>query len=301
MDKYPMPNHNPNQQMGFSLIELLVASALGIIVLLAANSTYFSTFRLKQQVQTRVDYEQDVRVAANMLRGDARQLGNYNCMAAPTANQLNQDAMEGAFAESKNTQSISTILPTKFTSTSSITPASGSTPLVLVSASNNLANNILATGNDSCNNAITGNNTLRQVVYAVGTTTNSRLGLYRVIYTNGQNTPVSNAQLLIDNVLSMNQSFQYDNHTDAGCPKAKETTGVSESDWVAPNVASAVSALDFDNYTNPPILITTTLRTCPNGLNGNGNSCKDNQNPVIYEIKSMVRQGEVCAKQSLDD
>ena len=45
------------KQSGFSLIELMVASIISIIVLLAASSTFFSTYRLKEQVKSRVEYE----------------------------------------------------------------------------------------------------------------------------------------------------------------------------------------------------------------------------------------------------
>lgn len=62
------------KQQGFTLIELLVATAISIIVLLAASSTFITTYRLNQDVKKRISYEQDVRNAGDLLRTDSRQL-----------------------------------------------------------------------------------------------------------------------------------------------------------------------------------------------------------------------------------
>ncbi|MDF7675911.1 prepilin-type N-terminal cleavage/methylation domain-containing protein [Neisseriaceae bacterium ESL0693] len=309
-------NRSPRHQRGLTLIELMVASAIGIVVLLAASSTYFSTFRLKQQVQTRVAYEQDVRNTANMMRRDARQLGNYSCMDAPTAAQLNTGKMTGAFDDNNNTQSISTTLPISFNADNpGLTLDTNSTALVMVSGSEALANSVVATGKDegagesknSCGHAIVGDNTLQGVIYVVATDVSTgKKGLYRILYTNGNTNNLGAPQLLVDNVISVQQQFQYDDLKSTNCPSVPEDDNADVAwenlAWKDPKLTILQNQLDFDKK-NPPILITTTLTTCPNGVNDAG-TCTANASssgPVTYVIKSMVRQGAVCAQQALDE
>lgn len=64
---------------GFTLIEFLVASFLGIIVLLAIGTTYTITNRMKQTSELRLSAQQDLRNAAEMIIRDARMAGSFGC------------------------------------------------------------------------------------------------------------------------------------------------------------------------------------------------------------------------------
>ncbi|MFD1244814.1 PilW family protein [Paralysiella testudinis] len=66
-------------QAGFSLIEFLVASAISMIVLIAAGSTYFTTQQLNRVATERLNAQQDLRSAANLIVRDARQAGTFGC------------------------------------------------------------------------------------------------------------------------------------------------------------------------------------------------------------------------------
>lgn len=81
---------------GFSLIEFLVASAISIIVLIAAGSTYFTTRQLNQVASERLSAQQDLRNAANLIVRDARQAGTFGCanLASPNIEALSPYAAE---------------------------------------------------------------------------------------------------------------------------------------------------------------------------------------------------------------
>lgn len=66
-------------QAGFSMIEFLVASAISMIVLIAAGSTYFTTQQLNRVATERLNAQQDLRNAANLIVRDARQAGTFGC------------------------------------------------------------------------------------------------------------------------------------------------------------------------------------------------------------------------------
>lgn len=69
----------PQHQAGFSLIEFLVASAISMIVLIAAGSTFFTTQQLNRVATERLNAQQDLRNAANLIVRDARQAGTFGC------------------------------------------------------------------------------------------------------------------------------------------------------------------------------------------------------------------------------
>lgn len=259
------------KQSGFSLIELMVASIISIIVLLAASSTFFSTYRLKEQVKSRVEYEQDVRNAANLLRSDARQLGNFSCMQPPTPDDLS-NIFNATF--SPTPANGSQYLSTNFNGDIGVTQASGSQSLIITYINEDYANGLVATdcGKDIPDLA----NHINAAVYLVGTTNDGDQapGLYRVNYSNGVWT---SPQLIISNVSDIQYSFEYDGHQDADCPQ-------TASDIVKPNNVSS-QTVNTANYEKPPVLITATLTINPTQAN--------NQS-VNYVINAMVRQGEVC-------
>lgn len=68
-----------NKIHGFTLIEFMVASALAIIVIMAAGSTYLTTRRLNQSAQQRIDVQNNLRNAAAMISRDARVAGSFGC------------------------------------------------------------------------------------------------------------------------------------------------------------------------------------------------------------------------------
>lgn len=64
---------------GFSLIEFLVASILSMIVLIAAGSGFFMARQLNDVATARLQVQQDLRHAANMIVRDARMAGSFGC------------------------------------------------------------------------------------------------------------------------------------------------------------------------------------------------------------------------------
>ena len=69
----------PKKITGFTLIELLVASALSIIVLIAAGSGFVTTQKLSQVAKGRLQVQNDLRNATNMIVRDARMAGSFGC------------------------------------------------------------------------------------------------------------------------------------------------------------------------------------------------------------------------------
>ena len=267
----------PRRQQGFSLVELMVASAISIIVLMAASSTFLTTYKLKEQVKTRISYEQDVRNAANVIRSDMRQLADFSCKNPPSTSQLNS-IFENAF-DVKNKQFLSTELPTA-SSSIAVKPVTGSKPLVLTYVSDKLVNSILSS---KCQTNIDDED-ISAAVYVVGTTNlDPDPGFYRVNYSN---KTFSSPQLIVRNVTAVNYHFDYDNHTVNDCPSAASSTS---SPPLKANVTRTTD-LDF-KYEKPPVLIGVTLTVRPNGTNDN--------TTINYEINASVRQGEVCVSSKI--
>ncbi len=78
---------------GFTIIEFLVASALGIIVLVAVGSGYFATQRLNDVASARLNVQQDLRNASNLIVRDARMAGSFGCFnLGNTKASVNSDA-----------------------------------------------------------------------------------------------------------------------------------------------------------------------------------------------------------------
>ena len=73
--------HPPYQQkpQGFSVIEFLVASMLSMIVLVAVGSAYFSARKVNDVAGGRLNIQQDIRNAANMIVRDSRMAGSFGC------------------------------------------------------------------------------------------------------------------------------------------------------------------------------------------------------------------------------
>lgn len=89
-------SHRPfatKRSQGFSLIEFLVASALSMIVLIAVSSGYFASRQLSDTALARLNVQQDLRNASNMIVRDARMAGSFGCfnMAAHPATAVSED------------------------------------------------------------------------------------------------------------------------------------------------------------------------------------------------------------------
>lgn len=67
------------KNQGFTLIEFLVASALAIIVIMAAGGTYLMTRQLSDSGQKRINVQNDIRNAATAITRDARVAGTFGC------------------------------------------------------------------------------------------------------------------------------------------------------------------------------------------------------------------------------
>ena len=88
----------PKKITGFTLIELLVASALSIIVLIAAGSGFVTTQKLSQVAKGRLQVQNDLRNATNMIVRDARMAGSFGCfnLAKTATNDLTKLKDHGA-------------------------------------------------------------------------------------------------------------------------------------------------------------------------------------------------------------
>lgn len=71
----------PQTLSGFTLIEFIVASALAIIVIMAAGSTYVMTHKLNSTAQQRLSIQQNLRNASIQISRDARLAGAFGCFS----------------------------------------------------------------------------------------------------------------------------------------------------------------------------------------------------------------------------
>ena len=75
---------------GFTLMEFLIASALAMIVISAAGSTYFITRKLNNSAQKRLDTQQNLRNAALSITRDARNTGSFGCYSSASLSNANK-------------------------------------------------------------------------------------------------------------------------------------------------------------------------------------------------------------------
>lgn len=73
------PNWQRNQ--GFTLIELMIASTLGLIVIAVVGSLFMNTRQLNDLGMARVAVQQDLRTAGALITRDARMAGSFGCMS----------------------------------------------------------------------------------------------------------------------------------------------------------------------------------------------------------------------------
>lgn len=264
---------------GFTLIELMVATAISIIVLLAASSAFITTFSLNREVKQRINYENDVRNTADLLRTDLRGLGSFvgcrNLYPEGLKQALNRD-FPSLFID--NYQFISTTnIPEKMINSSlAVNPINSIKPLTV------LHEFAMARGNSigfNCAESVT--NTGEASIYLVGTTSsNTNPGLYRFVGS-GAGLNWQEPELLVSNVQDMSLTFYYDKHTVGDCPQSETK--------VEPDLEKLT---DIDTkYPRPPILVEVNLSVCRSGK-FKENKCEEEVNN--YVIQAMVRKGEFC-------
>ncbi|WP_159068613.1 PilW family protein [Neisseria wadsworthii] len=64
---------------GFSIIEFMVASLLSMIILIAVGAGYFAARKVNDVAIARLNAQQDIRNASNMVVHDARMAGGFGC------------------------------------------------------------------------------------------------------------------------------------------------------------------------------------------------------------------------------
>ena len=84
---------NYGNQQGFTLVEFMVASVLGLVVIAGAGALYSYTKRLNDVGMARVATLQDLRAASTMISQDARSAGVFGC--ASLGRQNAPDTLNG--------------------------------------------------------------------------------------------------------------------------------------------------------------------------------------------------------------
>lgn len=85
--RYFFPSY-PRQQQGFGLLEFLIASVLGIGVLLAASAVYLNAQRIHTASKTHINQQNLIRLASEQFRQDARIAGSFACFQVNGANAI---------------------------------------------------------------------------------------------------------------------------------------------------------------------------------------------------------------------
>lgn len=136
MKKQNISIQNYSNQQGFTLVEFMVASVLGLVVIAGAGALYSYTKRLNDIGMARVATLQDLRAAATMIAQDSRSAGVFGC--ASLGRQNAPDVVNGEIARyAPNTLTGAKALTTLNDVTNpaagvrwiSQTTATGSTPL----------------------------------------------------------------------------------------------------------------------------------------------------------------------------
>ena len=93
----------PIASSGFSLMEFLVASVLSMIVLIAVGSGYYSARKVNDVALARLDVQQNLRNASNMIVRDARMAGSFGCfnMADASNSSVYSDIRDNSLLQLK--------------------------------------------------------------------------------------------------------------------------------------------------------------------------------------------------------
>lgn len=296
--KYYPPITGTTQNIkGFSLIEFLVASALSMIVLVAVSKGYFTARQLNIAADSRMNTQQDLRNAANMVVRDARMAGSFGCFSMVEGN-TNQTITDNNAATSKsdvfkleNTAGNSGAVRkidsgnfnvAGFTATSDAlvflygadNPEDGD-PLVLstcdllVRPANNAKPADIAAAKTALGTATIRDNEISVLRYAVHAyvtgSIGGQTGLFR-FQLNGNTW--GNPQLLVSGVTDAEFEYMYVNN----CPSGEGDTETFQYD---------------DNLNGIPAFVRISLT---------GGAEDANQ---IYNIDAAIRGGNTCANRSL--
>ena len=263
---------------GFTLIELMVATAISIIVLLAASSAFITTFSLNQEVKQRINYDNDVQNTADLLRTDLREIGSFTgCY--DTSELKFENTFPGLFKDNRqmiSTNNISQKMKNMMETSLTVDPINNIKPLTVLHDSQ-IENGRISDSSYGCSTLI--GNTGMGSVYLVGTTSsNKKPGLYRYV---GVATYWQEPELLVSNVQDMSFTFYYDKHMVGDCPQTETE--------ITPDLEKLT---DIDTkYHLPPILVEVNLSICRSGK-FKDNKCEEEVNN--YVIQAMVRKGEFC-------
>lgn len=85
-------SYHPTRAAGFTLIEFLVASALAMVVIVAATGTYFLTRGLSHTAQQRLNVQQNLRNATTQIMRDARMAGTFGCYSTGSVGTSSTDS-----------------------------------------------------------------------------------------------------------------------------------------------------------------------------------------------------------------
>ncbi len=87
-----LPRQN---QMGMTLVELMIASVLSVIVIWAVSLTFARTQELNNSIANRTKMQQSVREAINRITADAKEAGSFGCVSlANNARNVNLEATD---------------------------------------------------------------------------------------------------------------------------------------------------------------------------------------------------------------
>jgi len=75
----PVINNKQHHQTGFTLTELLVAMLLGVLVLIAASSLFFSSYRTHRTTDAVSRLQEKQRLAFELMARDIRNTGSFPC------------------------------------------------------------------------------------------------------------------------------------------------------------------------------------------------------------------------------
>lgn len=76
-----MNNKTPRAYQGFTLVEFMVASVLGLVVIAAVGGLYSYNRKLGDIANKRSQVQQELRTAAEMFTRDARMAGSFGCVS----------------------------------------------------------------------------------------------------------------------------------------------------------------------------------------------------------------------------
>lgn len=313
---HTFPPKKINASQGFSLLEFLVASFLSMIVLIAVTSTYFTARTLNTSASSRLNVQQDLRNAANLLTRDARMAGSFGCFNMPayqdnavladisenqpglqlvTPGQTQLSPVKTFEASAFNTDSFTADsddaivfqygidagnlanIPTNVQTVFS-TCSSVTRPTETLGSTDEVRTALNLTDNSQDANV----SVMRYVAnaYAIGTS-GEKQGLFR-FQLNDDGT-WSNPQLLVSGITAWN--IDRIHVTPDSCPQAGGAN------------ALAIETFDYNNATlenTTPALIRLSL----NHDTGTVEAEEDNT-VTVYHIDATVRGGNTCADRSI--